>query len=78
MLQLAVPPDKINVVSSRQNSITLSSSLAGRRPAREPAREPDSELDSVIEFGQFHYVTLSSLRAGSRVGSRAGLRPALG
>jgi len=29
------------------NSITLSSSLAGRRPVREPARE----LDSVMEFG---------------------------
>ena len=35
----------------RPNSITLSSSVAGRRSAREPA----SELDSIIEFGTFHY-----------------------
>jgi len=33
----------------RPNSITLSSSLAGRRPAGESARE----LDSVIEFGLY-------------------------
>ena len=37
------------------HSITLSSSLAGRRPAREPVREPASDLDSVMEFGKFHY-----------------------
>jgi len=32
--------------SSSPNSITLSSSLAGRRPAGEPGK-----LDSVMEFG---------------------------
>jgi len=40
------------------NSITLSSSLAGHRPAREPAgksaRKPGRELDSVMEFCLFH------------------------
>jgi len=30
-----------------------------------------------MEFGKFHYITLSSLRPGSRTGSRAGLRRAL-
>jgi len=35
----------------KPNFITLSSSLAGRRPAREPAGESASELDSVMEFG---------------------------
>jgi len=35
------------IAPDRPNSITLSSLLAGRRPAREPARE----LDSVMEFG---------------------------
>jgi len=39
------------IASDRQNSITLSSSLAGRRPAREPARDLVRELDSVMEFG---------------------------
>ena len=34
------------IAPDRPNSITLSSSLAGGRPAREPARE----LDSVMEF----------------------------
>jgi len=34
------------IAPARPNSITLSSSLAGHRPAREPARQ----LDSVIEF----------------------------
>jgi len=37
------------------NSITLSSSLAGRRPAREPARE----LVRIIEFG-FYFAELSA------------------
>jgi len=35
------------IAPNRPNSITLSSSLAGRIPAGEPARE----LDSVMEFG---------------------------
>ena len=35
------------IAPDRPNSITLSSSLAGRRQAREPARE----LDIVMEFG---------------------------
>jgi len=34
----------------RPNSITLCSSLAGRRPAREPG----SELDIVMEFALYH------------------------
>jgi len=33
----------------RPNSITLSSSLAGRRPAREPARELDSVMEVVLQ-----------------------------
>ena len=37
------------IAPDRPNSITLSSSLAGRRPAREPA----GELDSVMEFGLY-------------------------
>jgi len=37
----------------RPNSITLSSSLAGRRPVREPAFELVRELDSVMEFGLY-------------------------
>jgi len=39
------------IARDRPNSITLSSSLAGRTAAREPAREPAHELDSVMEFG---------------------------
>jgi len=50
---------KINTRSGivKANSITLSSSLAGRRSPREPARELPiaCELDSVTEFGKFHY-----------------------
>jgi len=42
------------IVEIRPNSITLSSSIAGRRPARESA----SELDSVMEFGKFLYAVL--------------------
>jgi len=40
----------------RPNSITLSSSLAGRRPAREQACELVRELDSVMEFGLYQPV----------------------
>ena len=39
------------IAPDRPNSITLSSSLAGRRPAREAASELVRELDSVMEFG---------------------------
>jgi len=40
----------------RPYSITLSCSLAGRRPAGEPAGESANELDSEMEFDKFHYV----------------------
>jgi len=38
------------IAPDRPNSITLSRSLADRRPAREPARKLVHELDSVMEF----------------------------
>ena len=39
------------IAHDRPNSITLSSSLADRRPAREPPRESARELDSVMKLG---------------------------
>jgi len=43
------------IAPDRRNSITLSSWLAGRRPAREPPRELVRELNSVglMEFGLY-------------------------
>jgi len=41
--------------SLRPNSITLSSSLAGRKPASEPVRQLVRYLDSAMEFGKFRY-----------------------
>ena len=48
------------IAHDRPNSITLSSSLAGRRLAREPARE----LDTSMEFGLYHTCHRSMLGSG--------------
>jgi len=49
----SAPPDLLAswIATDRPNSITLSSSLAGRRPARKRTCELVCELDSVMEFG---------------------------